>query len=90
MYRDMAKPDLYIYLYQNTEQLLKNIRKRGRDFEQNISPEYLDKINQGYLDFIQSQNHLKTKIIDVTRLDFVSNREDYLFLLKEINKAIIS
>lgn len=42
MYKDMVKPDLYIYLYQNTERLLRNIKKRGRDYEQKIPGEYLD------------------------------------------------
>src|SRR5690606_6902415 len=45
MYKEIPKPDLYVYLYQNTEQLLQNIKKRGRSYEQEILPEYLDKIN---------------------------------------------
>lgn len=88
MYKDMAKPDLYIYLYQNTEQLLKNIKKRGREYEQNIPADYLNELNLGYLDFIKSQNHLNIKIIDVNDLDFVANREDYLKLIDEIKSAI--
>ncbi|HLS30986.1 MAG TPA: deoxynucleoside kinase, partial [Flavobacteriaceae bacterium] len=87
MYKDIPKPDLYIYLYQHTDRLLKNIKKRGRSYEQNIPADYLENINRGYLDFIKSQNHLQTKIIDVTDLDFISNREDYLFLLREILSA---
>lgn len=84
MYKDLPKPDLYIYLYQDTARLLTNIKRRGRSYEQDIPAEYLEKINRGYLDFIKSQNHLEIKIIDVTELDFVSNRKDYLFLLREI------
>ena len=41
MYKDIAKPDLYVYLYQNTERLQENIKKRGRDYEQNIDNDYL-------------------------------------------------
>ncbi|MFT5891844.1 MAG: deoxyguanosine kinase [Dokdonia sp.] len=78
MYRDMPKPDLYVYLYQNTERLLKNIKKRGRSYEKDIDAGYLEKINQGYLDFIKSQHQLNVKIIDISDLDFVKNREDYL------------
>lgn len=84
MYKDMPKPNLYVFLYQNTERLLKNIKKRGRTYEQNIPGDYLENINRGYLDFIKGQNHLNVKIIDVTELDFVENREDYMFLLREI------
>lgn len=85
MYRDIAKPDLYVYLYQNTERLLSNIKKRGRTYEQNISQDYLTKINQGYLEFIKSQKqHLNVKIIDISDMDFVKNRADYLSLLKQL------
>ena len=45
MYREISKPDLYIYLYQNTNRLLDNIKKRGRDYEQNIEASYLQKIH---------------------------------------------
>ncbi|MCF1421586.1 2-amino-4-hydroxy-6-hydroxymethyldihydropteridine diphosphokinase [Mangrovimonas futianensis] len=84
MYKDIAKPDLYVYLYQNTQRLQQNIKHRGRDYEQNIQDEYLEKINAGYLEFLKNQNELKVKIIDISERDFVHNREDYLWLLKEI------
>ncbi len=84
MYKDIPQPDLYIYLYQNTERLLANIKKRGRSYEKNIDPEYLRKINQGYLDFIKSQHNLNVKIIDVSELDFVKNREDFLSVLNQL------
>lgn len=83
MYRDMPKPDLYVYLYQNTERLLENIKQRGRDYEKSIKREYLEKINQGYLDFIKTQHHLNVKVIDISDLDFVKNREDYLTVINE-------
>ncbi|MEM0575020.1 2-amino-4-hydroxy-6-hydroxymethyldihydropteridine diphosphokinase [Flavobacterium polysaccharolyticum] len=88
IYKEMPKPDLYIYLYQNTTRLLQNIKKRGRGYEQNISEEYLDKINTGYLDYIKSQQDLNVLIIDVSDLDFVKNQSDYLFVLDEIQKKI--
>jgi len=84
MYKEIAKPDLYIYLYQNTDRLLENIKKRGRDYEQNIKPGYLDKIHKGYFNFIKSQQTLNTLIIDVSELDFVQNKEDYNSILKNI------
>ncbi len=88
VYREMPKPDLYVYLYQNTERLLANIKKRGRDYEQNIPAEYLDKINSGYLDYIKSQTELNVLIIDVSDRDFVKNQEDYLYILDEIQLKI--
>ncbi len=87
MYKDLAKPDLYVYLYQNTERLMQNIKKRGRSYEQNIPQDYLEKINQGYLGFIKNQHHLNVKIIDISKYDFVQNRADYLALLEQIASA---
>lgn len=88
IYKEMPKPDLYIYLYQNTGRLLENIKKRGRAYEQNIEGDYLDKINNGYLEYIKSQTDLNVLIIDVSNRDFVKNHEDYLFILNEIQKKL--
>ena len=77
MYKEISKPDLYIYLYQDTPQLIKNIKKRGREYEQNIAPEYLDKIHQGYSSFIKTEENLKTLIIDVSQKDFLNNPLEY-------------
>ncbi|MDT0558541.1 2-amino-4-hydroxy-6-hydroxymethyldihydropteridine diphosphokinase [Ichthyenterobacterium sp. W332] len=84
VYKDIAKPELYVYLYQNTERLQKNIKKRGRSYEKHIEDDYLDKINAGYLEFLKEQTELNVKIIDISDKDFVKNREDYLWLLDEI------
>ncbi|MBC7642192.1 MAG: 2-amino-4-hydroxy-6-hydroxymethyldihydropteridine diphosphokinase [Flavobacterium sp.] len=84
IYKEMPKPDLYIYLYQNTERLLDNIKKRGRNYEQEIPAEYLDKINKGYLDYIKSQPDLNVLVIDVSEKDFVKKQGDYLFILNQI------
>ena len=84
IYKEMQQPDLYVYLYQNTERLLQNIKKRGREYEQNIQPEYLEKLNKGYVEFIKTQPNLNVKIVDVSELDFVKNRKDYLSILKQI------
>ncbi|WP_029273214.1 2-amino-4-hydroxy-6-hydroxymethyldihydropteridine diphosphokinase [Flavobacterium sp. KJJ] len=88
IYKEMPKPDLYVYLYQNSGRLLQNIKKRGRSYEQNIEADYLDKINNGYLDYIKSQTDLNVLIIDVSEKDFVKKHEDYLFILNEIQKKI--
>jgi 2-amino-4-hydroxy-6-hydroxymethyldihydropteridine diphosphokinase len=90
VYKDIAKPELYIYLYQNTERLQANIKKRGRNYEKNIKDDYLEKINAGYLDFLKSQPDMNVKIIDISEKDFIKSREDYLWLLSEINEVSVS
>ncbi|WP_372766941.1 2-amino-4-hydroxy-6-hydroxymethyldihydropteridine diphosphokinase [Lutibacter sp.] len=86
MYKEISKPDLYIYLYQDTPQLLKNIKKRGREYEQNIAPEYLDKIHRGYSSFIKTEENLKTLIIDVSQKDFLNNPEEYKEIIALIKR----
>lgn len=88
IYKEMPKPDLYVYLYQNTDRLLQNIKSRGRSYEQDITSDYLEKINKGYLEYIKTQMDLNVIVIDISDRDFVNNQEDYLFILNEIEKGI--
>ncbi|WP_299712202.1 2-amino-4-hydroxy-6-hydroxymethyldihydropteridine diphosphokinase [uncultured Tenacibaculum sp.] len=86
MYKEIVKPDLYVYLYQNTDRLLKNIEKRGREYEQNIEASYLEKIHDGYSNFIKTQQNLNILVIDVSELDFVQNRDDYKTIIQKIKE----
>jgi deoxyadenosine/deoxycytidine kinase len=88
MYKDTPKPDLYIYLHQNTDRLLQNIQKRGRAYEMEIPDTYLENVNKGYLSYIKTlpQNHVL--IIDISDLDFVSSQKDYISILNQIQKKI--
>lgn len=84
MHKELPKPDLYVYLYQNTDRLLENIKKRGRKYEQVIEAAYLQKLNAGYLEFIKNQHAENIKIIDISEMDFLENRTDYLKILTEL------
>ena len=75
-------------MYQNTERLLQNIKRRGRSYEQEIPAEYLDKINNGYLDYIKTQKDLNVLIVDVSEKDFLKNQEDYIQILEEIRMKL--
>ena len=77
MYREMKKPDLYVYLYRTTDDLLKNIAKRGREYEKNITADYLKQVHEGYMKFIRSQRELNVLILDITGVDFVKNPRYY-------------
>lgn len=85
MYKDIKRPELYVFLFQSTDKLIENIKKRGRGYEKNIDPTYLESLQRGYLDFIKSQNESKVRIIDITEMDFVKNRKDYLEILRQIS-----
>ena len=87
IYKEITKPDLYIYLYQNTDRLLENIKNRGRVYEQNIESGYLEKIHNGYQNFIKTQNDLNLLVIDVSEIDFVNNPVDYNFIINKIKHS---
>lgn len=85
MYKEVIKPDVYVYLYQNTDRLLENIRKRGRKYEQGIAPNYLESINKAYLDYIKTHKELNSLIIDVSEMDFVKCKDDYHFIIDQVH-----
>jgi len=84
IYTSLPKPDMYVYLHVNTENLLKNIRKRGRNYEQDIKADYLKKIETGYFDYFKQQRACKFLIIDTNNIDFVQNEMDYNKLITSI------
>ncbi|MBO7132870.1 MAG: deoxynucleoside kinase [Bacteroidales bacterium] len=84
IYSSLPKPDLYIYLHKTTDLLLKNISIRGREYEKNITAEYLKGIEEGYFKFFKQQNQIRIVIIDTNNIDFVNNSADF----KKIESAI--
>jgi deoxyadenosine/deoxycytidine kinase len=77
----LPKPDLFVFLYHDTDRLQQNIKKRGRPYEQNISNEYLEKIQAAYFDFIRQLPEQRVLVIDVNNNDFSSREEDYLHIV---------
>ena len=90
MYKEVKKPRIYVYLYQTTERLLEQIKKRGRDYEQNIELSYLERINRGYFDFLKTYPKENQLVIDVSDLDFVSHNRDYETILTKIEDFALS
>ncbi len=90
MYKEVRKPKIYVYLYQTTERLLEQIKKRGREYEQGIEGDYLEDINRGYMDFLKTYPKENQLIIDVSELDFVNQKKDYDHLLETIENFAIS
>lgn len=77
IYNTLPKPNLYVYLHLPTNKLIQNIQKRGRAYEQSISPEYLNNLTQGYFDFFKQHPNYTFLIIDTSNIDFVERIEDY-------------
>jgi deoxyadenosine/deoxycytidine kinase len=78
------RPDLYVYLHLPVEQLLENIKLRGRPYEKHITRNYLREVQEGYFGFFKSQQKMKILILDTSRLDFVNNLLDFQQLKKVI------
>jgi deoxyadenosine/deoxycytidine kinase len=84
MYSSLPKPDLYVYLHQDPENLLINIWNRGREYESAISADYLKKIQTGYFDFFRQEPTMRILVVDTRDIDFVNNPKDYQILLDTI------
>lgn len=81
-------PDLLIYLRSSIPNLVNKIHKRGRQYENSISIDYLSRLNERYEAWISTYDKNKMIIIDVDGLDFVENKEDLDAILKEIDKGL--
>ena len=76
----LPKPDIIFYLHNSIEQLLKNIAHRGREYEQNIAPDYLQDIQGSYMNYLSHMTNIPVVIVDTHQLDFVKNPKDYEYL----------
>lgn len=84
IYETLPRPDLFVYLHLHPDNLLSNIKKRGRDYEQSINTGYLEKIQDGYFEFFRQQPDISFLVIDTNDIDFINNAEDYQELVQNI------
>mgnify|MGYP006176802903 CR=1 FL=1 len=85
MFTSVKSPDLLVYIHSNVERLQENIKKRGRNFEQEIKDEYLKSLEEKYFDYLKKQRDFPVLIIDVSSIDFVRNEKSYKQIIDEIN-----
>ena len=81
-------PDLLIYLRSGIPNLVDQIHKRGRDYENSISIEYLSRLNERYEAWIQSYDKSNLLVIEVDDIDFVENKEDFQSIVAQIDAKI--
>ena len=81
-------PDLLIYLRSSISNLVSKIHKRGREYENSISIDYLSRLNERYEAWISTYDKNKMIIIDVNNLDFVENKNDFNTVVMEIEKGL--
>ena len=83
---NIKSPEVILYLHKPVDLLLKNIKKRGRDYESEITGDYLDKLNHTYLDFFKQQEKSKVIILDASDIDFVENPNDFQQILEILKR----
>ncbi|MBU2929146.1 deoxynucleoside kinase [Winogradskyella psychrotolerans] len=81
-------PDLLVYLRSSIPNLVAQIHKRGRDYENTISIDYLSRLNERYEAWISTYDKGNLLIIDVDNLDFVANPEDLGDIINRIDAQI--
>jgi len=81
-------PDLLIYLRSSIPNLVNKIHKRGREYENSISIDYLSRLNERYEAWTSTYDKGKMVIIDVDNLDFVEKKEDLNSIISEIDNVL--
>ena len=71
------KPDLLVYLHRPVEDLMNNIKQRGRKFEKDIKPEYLQSLQNAYFDYFRTVTDIPVLIIDIEGVDFWKKKKYY-------------
>ena len=86
--RNVINPDLVIYLQADTDTLLKNISKRKRSFEKNMSRDYIDALNQVYNEYFFRYQDSPLLIINTNNIDFVNKKKDLEEIIAVVRQPI--
>ena len=81
------KPDLLVYLHRSVDNLLSNIRKRGREYENDISEEYLLSIQNTYFDYFKTIQDVPVLIIDVEEIDFLTSTKHFEMIQEALGRT---
>lgn len=81
-------PDLMVYLKADLPKLLRQIRLRNRDYERNLSPDYLRNLNEHYENWTSSYQEGKLLVVDSNQMDFVNNKADFQVIVREVEVAL--
>ena len=81
LFAQFPNPDLLVYLHRPVEHLMAQIKKRGRDYEKDITPEYLLSIQNAYFEYFKGITQFPVVIVDVREMDYLNNPKDYDYLI---------
>jgi deoxyguanosine kinase len=83
----LPKPDLVIYLEGSVETCMNRIKMRGRDFERNIAPDYLQRLKEAYNAYFFRYTDSPLLLVNTDTIDFVNNSEDFANLVEQISRT---
>jgi deoxyadenosine/deoxycytidine kinase len=82
----IPKPDLVVYLQARVDVLLAHIRKRAKDYEQRVTPQYVQNVAEAYREFFFHYDETPLLVVNCSDIDFVANSEDTADLIREIRE----
>lgn len=82
----LPKPDLVIYLQAETDTLMQRIKQRGREYEKDISWEYLEDLNRAYSEYFFGYTETPLLVIQTTTMDFIRSSADLAELIRQIRQ----
>ena len=88
MEKTVQSPDLLIYLRSSIPNLVSQIHKRGREYENSISIEYLSRLNERYEAWIHKYDKGELLVIDIDDIDFVESKDDLQKIIDLIDQKI--
>ena len=88
MEKNVIRPDLVIFLQADTNTLMDNIARRGREFEKNMSEDYIDALNQVYNEYFFRYQDTPLIIINTNNIDFVQNPGDLEEMITYIRQPV--
>ena len=86
--KNIIRPDLVIYLQADTDTLMNNIARRGREMEQDINKDYIDALGQVYTEYFFRYQDSPLVIINTSNIDFVHNENDLSEIINFIRKPV--
>jgi deoxyadenosine/deoxycytidine kinase len=81
----LPQPHLFVYLKASVPKLLRQIEQRGRDFEQQITADYLEQIDEAYLRFMEQASGLRCVLIETDEVDYLNNPTDFERMVELLN-----
>ena len=87
LFETVPKPDLVIYLQANLDTLLKRVKRRGRAYEKQISPSYLQELSEAYSHYFYRYDETPLLVVNTNEIDFVQKPEHFEQLVEQVRNA---